>query len=132
MARRNPMRDEIAIVGIGSTKFGRDSGGISAASLACEAAINAIRDAGVARNEIDYKRPIVGMGQVRARICIEKLGRTSLTFGFRLLPLDEDNEYARGKRVVVRVDPKSKRPTPWTDEFRAAIAPYRADLEGDT
>jgi acyl-CoA thioester hydrolase len=85
----------------------------------------------VARNEIDYQRPIVGMGQVRVRICIEKLGRTSLTFGFRLLPLDEDTEYARGKRVVVRVDPKSKRPTPWTDEFREAIAPYRADLDGD-
>ena len=30
------------------------------------------------------------------------------------------------------LDPESKRPTPWTDEFRAAIAPYRADLDGDT
>ena len=37
MSRRNPMRDEIAIVGLGSTDFSRDSGGTSAAGLAAEA-----------------------------------------------------------------------------------------------
>ena len=47
MARRNPMRDEIAIVGVGSTEFSRDAGGISAAQLGAEACINAIRDAGI-------------------------------------------------------------------------------------
>jgi len=53
MARRNPMRDEVAIVGVGSTNFGRDAGGRSPTSLACEASIQAIRDAGVERSEID-------------------------------------------------------------------------------
>ena len=53
MSRRNPMRDEIAIVGLGSTDFSRDSGGTSAAGLAAEACINAIRDAGIDKSEID-------------------------------------------------------------------------------
>ena len=53
MARRNPMRDEIAIVGVGSTEFSRDVGGISAAQLGAEACINAIRDAGIEKREID-------------------------------------------------------------------------------
>jgi acetyl-CoA acetyltransferase len=53
MARRNPIRDEIAIVGVGSTDFSRDAGGRSPASLACEAAIAAIRDAGLEKGDID-------------------------------------------------------------------------------
>ena len=53
MARRNPMRDEIAIVGLGSTDFVRDALGRSAASLAAEACTAAIRDAGVEKGDID-------------------------------------------------------------------------------
>ena len=43
---RNPIRDQVAIVGIGSTGFSRDAGGRSSKALACEASIRAIRDAG--------------------------------------------------------------------------------------
>ena len=49
---RNPMRDRIAIVGTGSTQFGRDLGR-SGLSLGLEAARKALRDAGVSRNEVD-------------------------------------------------------------------------------
>ena len=50
---RNPIRDEIAIVGLGSTGFHRDSGGRSAKALACDASIRAIRDAGFEPGDID-------------------------------------------------------------------------------
>ena len=50
---RNPIRDEIAIVGLGSTGFSRDSGGKSSKALACEAAIRAIRDAGLEATDIN-------------------------------------------------------------------------------
>jgi len=50
---RNPIRDEIAIVGLGSTGFSRDSGGRSSKALACDAAIRAIRDAGLEAKDID-------------------------------------------------------------------------------
>lgn len=78
----------------------------------------------VRANTIDYVSPVRGIGRVRVRVWVEKLGTTSLTFGFRLMPMDEDREYARGTRTVVRVDPETRRPLPWTDGFRARIAPW--------
>ena len=50
---RNPIRDQGAIVGIGSTGFSRDAGGRSSKALACEASIRAIRDAGFEASDID-------------------------------------------------------------------------------
>lgn len=78
----------------------------------------------VARNEVDYKSPVDGVGRVRIRVSIARFGRTSLTFGFRLMPLDRDVDHAVGKRTIVRVDADSRRPVPWSDEFRAKLAPY--------
>jgi acetyl-CoA acetyltransferase len=49
---RNPLKDRIAIVGIGSTPYGRDLKR-SELSLGLEAALNAIEDAGIDRREID-------------------------------------------------------------------------------
>ncbi len=50
---RNPIADEVAILGLGSTGFSRDAGGRSAKALACEASIRAIRDAGLEPEAID-------------------------------------------------------------------------------
>lgn len=49
---RNPLRNQIAVVGVGSTPYGRDLQR-SHLSLGLEAAINAIRDAGIDKQEID-------------------------------------------------------------------------------
>jgi acetyl-CoA acetyltransferase len=49
---RNPYKDQIAVVGVGSTPYGRDLGR-SHLSLGLEAAINAIRDAGIDKREVD-------------------------------------------------------------------------------
>ena len=57
---RNPIRDQVAIVGVGSTGFGRDSGGVSSKAAACDASIRAIRDAGLEKADIDG---IVGAGE---------------------------------------------------------------------
>ena len=82
----------------------------------------------VRANNVEYLRPVVGVGQVRVRVWVEKLGRTSLTFGLRCLPLDEDVDYARGTRVVGKVDPETRRPEPWSDNMRRDLEPYRNDL----
>lgn len=82
----------------------------------------------VRANHIEYARPVVGTTTVRVRVWVEKLGRTSLTFGFRMLPMDEDTEYAHGTRTLVRVDPRTLKPTPWTDDTRERLVPYCADL----
>ena len=80
-------------------------------------------------NHIEYLRPVVGIGQVRVRVWVDKLGRSSLTFGLRCLPIDEDRDFATGSRVIVRINPETRRPEPWSDHFRQTLAPYRRDLE---
>ncbi len=83
----------------------------------------------VRMNQVEYLRPVLGVQHVRARVWVEKLGTSSLTFGLRLLPMDEDINFAVGQRVVVKVDPVTRRPMPWTDDFRKKLEPYRRDLE---
>ncbi len=51
--RRNPARDQVAIVGLGRSPYSRDRGGCTPGSLVVEAAIAAARDAGVGANDID-------------------------------------------------------------------------------
>ena len=50
---RTPAKDQVAFVGVGTTGFRRDAGGRSSASLAAEASVAAIRDAGLTANDID-------------------------------------------------------------------------------
>ena len=63
---RYPIKDQIAIVGLGSTAFSRDAGGRSPASLACEAAIQAIHDAGMTKADIDGVVGVLEPGAPRA------------------------------------------------------------------
>ncbi|RMG10761.1 MAG: acyl-CoA thioesterase [Deltaproteobacteria bacterium] len=83
----------------------------------------------VRANDIEYLRPVEGIGEVRVRLWIEHLGTSSLVFRCRVMPLDEDADYAVGKRVMVRIDPETRRPAPWTDLFRQQVAPYVAGPE---
>jgi len=78
----------------------------------------------VARNEIDYREPVRGVGKVRVRVWVERIGSSSLTFAFRVLPLDRDVDHARGKRVIVHVEPTTLRATPWADSVRQLLAPW--------
>jgi len=80
----------------------------------------------VRASTVDYLSPVRGVGQVRVRTWIERLGATSMTFGFRLMPMDRDEDHATGTRTIVRVDPDTQRPTPWSDSFRDHVAPWVA------
>src|SRR5436190_17708554 len=50
---RNPAKDQTAIVGVGTTPFGRSLDGRTGPNLALEAAKNAILDAGLSAADID-------------------------------------------------------------------------------
>lgn len=80
----------------------------------------------VRANHILYDRPVRGVGEVRVRIWVEQLGRTSLTFAMRILPMDHDEPYCTGTRTIVRVDPVTFLPVPWTDDLRRRLAPMAA------
>lgn len=78
----------------------------------------------VRANHIEYHRAVEGVAEVRVRVWVEKLGRTSLTFGFCVMPMDQDVDYASGTRVVVRVDTQSRQPVPWSEGFIARLTPW--------
>lgn len=50
---RNPVKDKIAIVGVGSTGFSKEGNQRSRGSLAAQSSISAIRDAGLRAQDID-------------------------------------------------------------------------------
>ena len=87
MARRNPMRDEIAIVGLGSTEFSRDAGGVSPAKLGAEACIAAIHDAGIDKGEIDGVVGALEPGAPRANQMSAILGLTDITHHSSPMPV---------------------------------------------
>ena len=83
----------------------------------------------VRHNEVEYLSPVRGTGQVRIRVHVEKIGHSSLTFGFRMLPMDKDVDHARGHRTVVHVNPDTLKGEPWSQEFRDAMADWLAPSE---
>jgi acyl-CoA thioester hydrolase len=62
------------------------------------------------------------MGDVTIELGVAKLGATSLAHAFRCLSMDAGGVvtvHATGVRTVVKTDPRTGRPSPWTDGFRA-------------
>jgi len=81
----------------------------------------------VRHNEVDYLSPVRGVCEVRVRVWVEKIGTSSLTFGFRMMPLDQDVDHARGRRTVVHVDEKSLEPRAWAEDFKVVMREWLDD-----
>ena len=77
---------------------------------------------------IEYLNPVIGPGSMRIDIWVEHLGTTSCVYGFLCSSADGNTPYARGARTVVKLDPASFRPAPWTDRFRQAHNELLKDL----
>ncbi|MBV2354533.1 acyl-CoA thioesterase [Streptomyces sp. J2-1] len=69
---------------------------------------------------IGYEAPVKRAGEYAVHLWFERLGSTSLGYGFRFCSADGAETYARGSRVLVRIEAGSGRPTPWSDAFRDA------------
>ena len=67
---------------------------------------------------IEYLNPFLGPCSMRVDIWVERIGTTSCVYGFLCSNADGKVPYARGERTVVKIDPQSHRPAPWTDTFR--------------
>ena len=68
---------------------------------------------------ISHRAPISGIGEVRVHFWLEHLGKSCAVYAYRLLSPDGASVYADGRRVVVKLDPVTLRPSPWTPEVRA-------------
>jgi acyl-CoA thioester hydrolase len=80
----------------------------------------------VAEYAISYKVPVRGTGTIQIHFWIERMGESSVVYAFRVLSADGSTVHAEGRRVNVKVDPRTLRPSPWTDEARAVAAPLMA------
>lgn len=67
---------------------------------------------------IEYLTPFRGMEEMRVGLWVERMGRTSCTYGFECTDPGRGTVYARGRRAIVKLDPETGRPAPWTDSFR--------------
>ncbi|PWW62479.1 acyl-CoA thioesterase [Actinokineospora spheciospongiae] len=75
----------------------------------------------VAEFSISYRAPIRGTNPIGVHLWVEKVGQSSATYGFRVLSADSATVHAEGRRVHIRLDQATHRPTPWTDEARAVL-----------
>jgi acyl-CoA thioester hydrolase len=70
--------------------------------------------------QVDFLQPFLGTGEMHVEIWVERLGSSSCVYRFRCASADGRIVYARGRRAIVKVDPDSHRPLPWTPAFRDA------------
>jgi acyl-CoA thioester hydrolase len=77
----------------------------------------------VARNEVNYRLPIMAEEEITVSVWVSRLGETSLTFGHQVFRADGQLS-AEGETVIVRVDSETQRPFPWSDSFREKVKPY--------
>ncbi|MFK7985911.1 MAG: acyl-CoA thioesterase [Sandaracinaceae bacterium] len=77
----------------------------------------------VAAHEIAYLVPVRGEGDVLVELTPVHLGRSSLILEAKVRSRHGDTIYAEGKTRLVRLDPESDTPCPWSDRFRAQLGP---------
>jgi acyl-CoA thioester hydrolase len=80
---------------------------------------------------ITYHLPITRVGTVQVRFWLDHAGTTSLIYRFQILSDHGSLVHAEGRRVQVRLDPVTLRPTAIGPELREAcrqlLAPAKAD-----
>ena len=77
----------------------------------------------VAEHSIRYLSPFRGEGEVLVELTPVKLGNSSLIIDARVRSSHGDIVYAEGSSRLVRLDPSTNRPCPWSDRFRKAMTP---------
>ena len=87
MTKRNPAKDKVAIAGVGLSPYARDRGATTELALVLEAAVTAIRDAGLTAADIDG---VVGGGLLTGGIdpatVVSALGLPAVTWWTKVPP----------------------------------------------
>ncbi|MER6066422.1 hotdog domain-containing protein [Streptomyces sp. NPDC001792] len=66
-----------------------------------------------------FERPVTRIGPVDVTFRLDRLGRTSAEFAFRIHT--GGHTHAHGRRVIVKIDPRTAAPDPWTDKTREIL-----------
>lgn len=78
----------------------------------------------------EFLAPFRGTGVLDVGLWVQALGSSSCTYGFECGSIGRRVVLARGRRTIVKLDPTSLRPSPWTDAFRARHASLMAGGAG--
>jgi len=77
----------------------------------------------VAAHEIEYLAPVRGEGELIIELQPRKVGTTSFVLGAKVVSLHGSQVFAQGATRLVRLDPHTFKPCPWSDRFRRAFEP---------
>ena len=79
----------------------------------------------VAAANVNYRRPIEWPNEIMVELFVERLGRTSLTIGHRIVHADDASVlYADGNVVMVWIDKARGQAAALPDAVRAACVPH--------
>jgi acyl-CoA thioester hydrolase len=82
----------------------------------------------LASTSMDFLRPVFYPDTVRVEAKVTRLGRTSITMGYRLTSVGQGSIVATATAVVVLVEPSSGRPAILPDVYREAIKKLDPDV----
>lgn len=77
---------------------------------------------------LERLEPVLGAAALRVELWVNDLDDYTCTYGFLVSSEDGRTPFARGERMVVNIDPASRRPEKWSREFRHAHAELLKDL----
>ena len=77
----------------------------------------------IAEHSIRYLAPVRGEGEIVIELRITKLGTSSMIVDAKVRSAHGNVVYAEGKTRMVRLDPTTNRPCPWSERMRAAVEP---------
>lgn len=77
----------------------------------------------VAEHTIRYLRPFRGEGNLAVELVVAHLGNSSLSIRATVKSTDGKHPYAEGTTRLVRLDPQTQKPCPWSERLRNAVAP---------
>jgi acyl-CoA thioester hydrolase len=86
-----------------------------------EVAVNPDKYHVVAEHQIRYLAPVRGEGELVVEIAPRHLGRSSFVITAEVRGRHGSVLHAAGSTRLVRLDPTSNRPCPWSDRFRDAV-----------
>ncbi len=72
----------------------------------------------IAEHKILYLAPVRGEGDIGVDIWFRHLGRTSVSLSAKVSAPDGSVVYAEAETRLVRLDPLTYRPCPWSEGFR--------------
>ncbi|WP_113698913.1 acyl-CoA thioesterase [Nonomuraea lactucae] len=72
----------------------------------------------VVEQTIKYRSQVRGVGGVSVGFRMERLGRSSMVYTFRVMSRDGQTVHAEGTRTEVNVDMATQRSAPWADATR--------------